>query len=219
MANLKIHEIETKATPAASVIWLHGLGSNGYDFEPIIPELKLPSHLGIRFIFPHAPTKVITINGGLHMPAWYDIFAYDLEHKVDAKELIASANDIGEIIQREIDRGIPSERIIIAGFSQGGAVAYHLALSYPYQLGGLIALSSYLATKDKINYHAINQSMPIFIGHGIDDNIVYEALGAKAKKYLVEKKYKVNYKTYPMGHSVSMEEVKDISRWLQIRLT
>lgn len=216
---LKSFEIETQATPGASIIWLHGLGSNGFDFEPIIPELKLPSHLGIRFIFPHAPTRVITINGGLHMPAWYDIFSYDLDRKVDVKQLQASANDIAAFIEREIKRGIKSERIIIAGFSQGGAVAYQLALSYPKKLGGLIALSSYLATNETIDYHLNNKSLPIFIGHGVDDNIVPEELGKKAFELLNEKKYKVNYNTFEMDHSVCMEEIKAISRWIQIRLT
>jgi len=218
MTDLDAFEIETNDRPTASIIWLHGLGSNGYDFEPIIPELNLPSHLGIRFIFPHAPKRVVTINGGLRMPAWYDIYAHDIDRKVDKKQLVASANDVAKFVDREIENGIPSERIIVAGFSQGGAVGYELALSYPKKLGGLIALSTYFATKDSIEYNTINRHLPIFIGHGASDTIVPEILGEQARDLLKEKKYKVDYHSYKMDHSVCMEEVKDISRWIQLRL-
>lgn len=218
MADLNAFVIDVREQPTACIIWLHGLGSNGHDFEPIIPELNLPSHLSVRFIFPHAPKRVITINGGLRMPAWYDIFAHDIDQKVDTKQLEASANDIAKFVDREIENGISSERIIIAGFSQGGAVAYQLALSYPKKLGGLIALSTYFATKKTIEYHPANKTLPFFIGHGSDDSIVPEMLGQQAYTILKEKKYKVDYHSYPMEHSVCMEEVKDISRWIQIRL-
>lgn len=218
MAELDTFEIETRENPSASIIWLHGLGSNGYDFEPIIPELRLPKSLGIRFIFPHAPKRVITINGGLRMPAWYDIYAHDIDRKVDVKQLVASANDVGLLVEREIARGVKSERIIIAGFSQGGAVGYQLALSYPKKLGGLIALSTYFATKNTIEYADTNQTLPIHIGHGTADSIVPEILGQQAQLLLKEKNYKVDYHTYPMDHSVCMEQIADISRWIQIRL-
>jgi phospholipase/carboxylesterase len=218
MSLLDAVEIETSPNPSASVIWLHGLGANGHDFEPIIPELKLPSDLGVRFIFPHAPKRVVTINSGLVMPAWYDILSHDIERKVDVKQLVASSDAISQFIDREIERGIKSERIIIAGFSQGGAVGYELALSYPKPLGGLIALSTYFATKDTIQYHAANTKLPIMIGHGIYDSIVPELLGLQANDLLQEKSYKTDYKTYPMDHSVCMEQITDISKWLQIRL-
>ncbi|MFT6389692.1 MAG: phospholipase/carboxylesterase [Cellvibrionaceae bacterium] len=218
MAILDAFEIETNDRPAASIIWLHGLGSNGYDFEPIIPELNLPSHLAIRFIFPHALKRALTINGGLKMPSWYDFYAHDIDRKVDTKQLTASANDVAKFIHREIENGIASERIIIAGFSQGGAVGYQLALSYPQKLGGLIALSTYFATKKTIEYHPANDKLPIFIGHGSDDSIVPELLGQQACTILKEKKYTVDYHSYSMEHSVCMQEVKAISRWIQIRL-
>jgi phospholipase/carboxylesterase len=216
--SLKYLEIETNDKPTASVIWLHGLGANGHDFEPIIPELRIPSSMGIRFIFPHAPKRVITINGGLLMPAWYDILSHEVDRKVDVKQLVASANAVSEFIDMEIERGIDSKRIIIAGFSQGGAVGYELALSYPKPLGGLIALSTYFATKSTIEYHGSNAKIPIMIGHGVHDSIVPETLGQQASQLLTEKGYKSDYKTYSMDHSVCMEQIADISRWLQLRL-
>jgi phospholipase/carboxylesterase len=218
MPLLNTVELETNASPTASVIWLHGLGANGHDFEPIIPELNIPAHMGIRFIFPHAPKRVITINGGLLMPAWYDIITHDIDRKVDVKQLIASANAVAELVDREIERGISSERIIIAGFSQGGAVAYQLALTYLKPLGGLIALSTYFATKAVIDYNTANTKLPIFIGHGIYDSIVPEMLGQQANIILQEQGYAPDYKVYPIDHSVCMDEVADISRWLQLRL-
>ncbi|MGH1485346.1 MAG: alpha/beta hydrolase [Cellvibrionaceae bacterium] len=218
MSMLSAVEIETAPNPSACVIWLHGLGANGHDFEPIIPELRLPTDTGIRFIFPHAPKKVVTINGGLRMPAWYDILSHDIERKVDVKQLLTSADSVSQFIDREIEKGIPSERIIIAGFSQGGAVGYELALTYPKPLGGLIALSTYFATKENIECHIANKKLPIFIGHGTYDAIVPEVLGLQANDLLIDKGYKPDYKTYPMDHSVCMEEVADISKWLQIRL-
>ena len=218
MSLLNAVEIETQPQPTASIIWLHGLGANGHDFEPIVPELQLPSNIGIRFIFPHAPKRVVTINGGLLMPAWYDILTHDIDRKVDVKQLNTSAESIAQFIDREVERGIQSERIFIAGFSQGGAVGYQLALSYPKPLGGLLALSTYFATKDTIEYHSANSELPIFIAHGIHDAIVPEILGTQAKEELNKQDYAVEYKTYPMDHSVCMEEINDISRWIQAKL-
>ena len=216
---LEAVEIETQAQPSASVIWLHGLGANGHDFEPIIPELQLPENLRVRFIFPHAPKRVITINGGMLMPAWYDIMTHDIDRKVDIKQLLNSTQEIAKLVDRELDRGINSERIIIAGFSQGGAVGYELALSYPKPLGGLLALSTYFATKSTIEYHPANHSLPIFIGHGSHDTVVPEVLGKQADQLLKEKGYATHYRSYGIEHSVCMEEVTDISHWLQQRLT
>ena len=215
---LQTVEIETSPNPSASIIWLHGLGASGHDFEPIVPELRLPAGLGIRFIFPHAPKRAITINGGFVMPAWYDIMTFDIDRKVDIKQLSASCKDIATFIEREINRGISSERIIIAGFSQGGAVGYELALSYPKKLGGLIALSTYFATKNTIEYHPANRSLPIFIAHGKHDSIVPESLGKAAKQLLQENAYTSQYHVYPMDHSMCMEEVRDISIWIQHRI-
>ncbi|MFT6791591.1 MAG: phospholipase/carboxylesterase [Cellvibrionaceae bacterium] len=211
-------EIETGSHPNTCIIWLHGLGASGHDFEPIIPELELPENLEIRFIFPHAPKRVITINGGLMMPAWYDIITHDVDRRVDIKQLVTSAGDIAKFIDREIQRGIARDRIFIAGFSQGGAVGYQLALTYPRRLGGLIALSTYFATHKNIEYHPANAAQNIFIGHGLYDSIVAESLGQRAHALLEDANYSVNYHSYPMDHSVCAEEINDISQWLKAKL-
>lgn len=213
MPALKYLEIETQANPIASVIWLHGLGASGHDFEPIVPELQLP--VGVRFIFPHAPNRTVTVNGGMVMPAWYDILSIEIERRIDTKQIMESSAAIGELIEQEITRGIPSEKIFIAGFSQGGAVAYEAALSYPKKLGGLIALSTYFATKNTIKLSAANTELPIFIGHGVADNVVAELLGQQAKEAITQLGYRPEYFTYPIPHSVCMEEITDISLWLQ----
>ena len=148
-------EQETRPNPDAAVIWLHGLGADGYDFAPIVPELNLPPELGIRFLFPHAPSIPVTVNNGYVMPAWFDILVMDIDRKVDATQLLVSAEAINCFIDHELDRGIDSRRIILAGFSQGGAVAYQVSLSHPKPLGGLIAMSTYFATSDSISYNFV----------------------------------------------------------------
>lgn len=207
--------IEPSQTATASVIWLHGLGADGHDFEPIVPELKLPTTAAIRFIFPHAPAIPVTINGGYVMPAWYDILAMDIDRKVDVKQLEASAQAVAQLIDRELEKGIPSERIVLAGFSQGGAVAYQTALSYPKPLGGLLALSTYFATADTIQFNAANQNLPIAIFHGSQDSVVPESLGKKAQQRLQALGYTPKYFSYAMEHSVSAAEVKDLARFIQ----
>lgn len=208
-------EYETSPAPTASVIWLHGLGADGNDFRPIVPELELPETLGIRFIFPHAPSIPVTINNGFVMPAWYDILEMNIDRKVDVEQLEASAAKITQLIDREIERGIASERIVLAGFSQGGAVAYQAALSYPKPLGGLLAMSTYFATAETIKRHEANHQLPIGIFHGTADAVVPEALGRKAGKTLTEMGYEPKYLTYPMEHSVNLQEIQDISAYLQ----
>jgi phospholipase/carboxylesterase len=208
-------EYETAPAPTAAVIWLHGLGADGNDFRPIVPELKLPETPGIRFIFPHAPSIPVTVNGGYVMPAWYDILEMNIDRKVDVEQLNASAAKVTDLIDREIERGIASERIVIAGFSQGGAVAYQAALSYPKPLAGLLAMSTYFATADAIERHEANNKLPIGIFHGTADPVVPEALGQKAHKTLTGMGYEPEYLTYPMEHSVNMQEIQDISRFLQ----
>ena len=215
MKYLPCVEIEPKEKAIASIIWLHGLGANGHDFEPIIPELKLPKSLSTRFIFPHAPSMPVTINGGHVMPAWYDIVEMSIDRKVDTKQLIVSADAITALIDREIDRGVDSRNIIIAGFSQGGAVAYHSALTYPRPLAGILALSTYFATKNIIQPAKENRNIPILICHGTADPVVPEVLGQMAREILKGMGYKPDYKTYPMEHSVSHDEILDISRWFQ----
>ncbi len=211
-------EFETSPNPDSTVVWLHGLGADGNDFAPIVPELKLPADLAVRFIFPHAPAIPVTINGGFVMPAWYDILEMDIDRKVDTAGLLESCQAIRDFVDRELDRGIDSKRIIIAGFSQGGAVAYQVALSYEKPLGGLLAMSTYFATADSIEYSTVNKTIPINIQHGVHDPVVPELLGKKAHTQLTELGYKVSYQNYPMEHSVCPQQIGDISAWLQTLL-
>jgi phospholipase/carboxylesterase len=215
MAYLPCVEIETSNSVNASVIWLHGLGANGHDFEPIIPELRLPKQAGVRFVFPHAPSIPVTINGGMVMPAWYDILEMSIDRKIDYAQILVSAGRINDLVQREIDRGITSERIVLAGFSQGGAVAYHVALTSTRPLAGLLALSTYLATQDKISDKPAHVSLPILVCHGLFDPVVPEMLGQQAIARLQTVGYQPEYKTYPMQHNVCAEEVTDIASWLR----
>lgn len=208
--------VEEPTTPAnAAVIWLHGLGADGSDFVPIVPELKLPSELAVRFVFPNAPSIPITINNGFVMPAWYDITAMDIERKVDAAQLIDSAEKIRLLIDREMERGIASDRIVLAGFSQGGAVAYQTALTYMFPLAGLLCLSTYFATKDTITPNSANQQIPIKICHGTMDPMVTVQQGQLASQHLSDTGYSVDYSEYPMEHAVCPQEIADISTWLQ----
>lgn len=211
-------EIEPRQPATASVIWLHGLGANGHDFEPVVPELRLPDTLPVRFVFPHAPSIPVTINGGMVMPAWYDILAIDIDRTVDDSQIRQSAEAIRQLIARENQRGIPASRIVLAGFSQGGAVAYETALTHPEPLAGLIALSTYFATQASLQPNPANRDIPILVCHGTHDPMVQESLGRQAVALLQERGYQPDYKTYPMPHAVCAEEIRDISQWLQQRL-
>ncbi|MCP3669351.1 MAG: alpha/beta hydrolase [Gammaproteobacteria bacterium] len=215
MEQLDCIEIDTNPNPDAAVIWLHGLGASGEDFVPIVPALRLPPSAGVRFIFPHAPEMPVTINGGMIMPAWYDILEMDVDRKIDQVQLLESAKAVSAIIEREITRGISSNRIIIAGFSQGGAVGYEVALSSPHTLGGLIAMSTYFATADAITVHAANAQIPIHLFHGTADPVVPEALGQKAKALLEAMGCAPGYSTYPVDHTVCLEEIEEITQFLQ----
>lgn len=205
--------LEPKQPADSCVIWLHGLGADGHDFAPIVPELKLPASLSTRFIFPHAPEIPVTINGGMMMPAWYDILEMQLERKIDTEQLNLSADEIVKFINQQIELGIPSERIIIAGFSQGGAVAYQTALTYPTPLGGLLVLSSYLATPSVLQKHANIKKIPIMIMHGKKDQVVPETLGRNAMTKLLANNYPVTYQSYDMDHAVCQKQIYDISKW------
>jgi len=211
--SLSAIEFETKERPEYCVIWLHGLGADGNDFAPIVPELNLPADKSIRFIFPHAPQIPVTVNGGMVMPAWYDILEMDIDRKVDIKGLLDSADAITALIERERERGIRSRAIILAGFSQGGAVVYQAALSYDKPLGGILAMSTYFATGDQVAYHEANRQVPIEIQHGLYDPVVPEMLGRQAKAELEKQGYCPNYRTYPMEHSVCPQQIRDISAW------
>lgn len=207
-------EQETSTTPDSAVIWLHGLGADGNDFAPIVPQLNLPGDLAVRFLFPHAPSIPVTVNGGFVMPAWYDIYEMEIDRKVDSAQLLASSEAISLMIDKEIDRGISSDRIILAGFSQGGAVAYQTALSSSHTLAGLLVMSTYFATSDSISLTEANKHIPIEIHHGSYDPVVPESLGRKAESFLGNKGYTVNYRTYPMEHGVCPEQISDIGEWL-----
>ncbi|HSC66908.1 MAG TPA: carboxylesterase [Cellvibrio sp.] len=209
----KLNQPQSPVT--ASIIWLHGLGADGNDFAPLVPELRLPNDLSVRFIFPHAPQIPVTINAGYIMPAWYDILEMNLDRKVDEVQLTASALAVQDLIEREIERGVASDRIILAGFSQGGAVVYHAGFTYSKPLAGLLILSSYFATQSNIIFNPANQDIPILIQHGTRDPIVNEVLGQSAYRYLRDRDAKVSYESYPMEHTLCMEQIESISRWIQ----
>jgi phospholipase/carboxylesterase len=214
-------EIEPDSAADSAVIWLHGLGADGHDFEPIVPQLQLPANSAVRFVFPHAPAIPVTINGGMVMPAWYDIKDLALGRTVDSEQLLASASALQRLIDREIERGIASHRIVIAGFSQGGAVSYEGALTYPEPLAGLITMSSYFATAATITPHSANAGLPIHVFHGSRDPMVPEAMGHEACQILTAMGYQPAYKTYPIEHNVCMEEIADIAAclcaWLSLQ--
>jgi len=219
MALLPCVEVEPKSgTADATVILLHGLGADGHDFEPIVPELGLPAGSRVRFIFPHAPSRPVTINGGVTMPSWYDIKSIQIDREVDNTQLHQSAEDARAFVQRERERGIASDRIVLAGFSQGGAVALHAALTHPERLAGLLVLSSYFATADSIEANPANADLPVLVCHGTADPMVPEMLGQRTEHTLKARGYPVEYKTYPMPHAVHPNEIRDIGTWLKARL-
>lgn len=208
-------DIEPDLPARSTVILLHGLGADGNDFVPMVAELKLPAGMAVRFVFPNAPAIPVTINGGYVMPAWYDITEINIDRKIDAAQLIASAENIRQLVDRETDRGIPSERIVLAGFSQGGAVAYQTALTYMQPLAGLLCMSSYFATRETITPNSANRNLPIFICHGTQDPMVPERMGREAQRELADRGYEVEYQAYPMEHAVCAREIGDIALWLQ----
>jgi phospholipase/carboxylesterase len=201
-------------TVTASVIWLHGLGADGNDFAPIVPQLELPTAFGIRFVFPHAPSIPVTINSGYVMPAWYDIKMLDIDRHVDEAQLLQSASWVHDLIAREIERGIAPERIVIAGFSQGGAVAFQAGLTYPQRLGGIMALSTYFATAASIRIDPVQHRLPVLICHGNRDTVVPELLGRRSEATLQERGFAPEFHSYPMEHAVCPAEIVDIGAWL-----
>jgi phospholipase/carboxylesterase len=210
-------QLKPHAEVAGSVIWLHGLGADGNDFVPVVRELHLPAELNLRFVFPHAASIPITINNGYVMPAWYDIYEMTLDRKIDTAQLCASAAQVHALIEREIARGVPSEKIVIAGFSQGGAVAYEAALSYAKPLAGLLALSTYFATHETVVENTANKNIPILIQHGSEDSVVSEVLGQRAYRQLTDRGYAVQYESYPMPHTLCGEQVVAIGKWMTER--
>lgn len=214
MTVLPCVEVEPQEPANAAVIWLHGLGADGHDFEPIVPHIQLPQGVHARFVFPHAPKIPVTINGGMTMPAWYDILEMSIARSVDETQLRQSAAQALALIEREMERGIPAERIVLAGFSQGGAVAYEAALTAPYKLAGVMCLSTYLATHESVNPNEINKETPFLVQHGNQDPVVPVQLGEHARKWLENKGYQVTYQTYPMAHQVCGPQINDVSAWL-----
>ena len=213
-------ELETKPNPAHTVIWLHGLGADGHDFEPIVPELVDPAWPALRFVFPHAPIRPITINGGMPMRAWYDISGQEIAQRQDEIGLRASMGLLDELIARETARGISSENIFLAGFSQGGAIVLGGGIRHAQRLGGIMALSTYLpmAEKTDADMNAANRQTPIFMAHGMLDPTIPHALGEMSRAYLAQRGYTVEWHAYQMAHQVCMDEILDLRRWLGARL-
>jgi phospholipase/carboxylesterase len=212
---LETVEVVTGPQPRLAVIWLHGLGADGHDFEPIVPELRGAG--AIRYVFPHAPQRAVTINGGYVMRAWYDIFGFEPGAAEDAAGIRASAAAVTKLIDREIERGIPADRIVLAGFSQGGAIALQTALREPRALGGVLALSTYLplaATLANERSEA-NAGVPIFMAHGSADPVLPIALAERSRRALEALGYSVDWHVYPMPHSVSPAEIQAIDTWLE----
>ncbi|RUO33855.1 alpha/beta hydrolase [Aliidiomarina soli] len=218
MTYLPCEEVVSREPVNASVIWLHGLGADGNDFKPVVPHLAQPAGVNIRYVFPHAPRIAVTINNGMQMPAWYDILEMSLDRKVDNEQLCKSADAVIALVEREIERGVPAERIILAGFSQGGAVAYQAALSYQKKLAGVMCLSTYLATRETIRLSAEQQTTPFLIHHGSMDPVVPQSLGEQARDWLQARDYQVEFKSYPMQHQLCAEQIADIRDWLTSRL-
>jgi phospholipase/carboxylesterase len=212
---LETIEIETRPKPSHSVIWLHGLGADGNDFVPIVQQLKLPK-LGIRFVFPHAPMRPVTINGGFVMRAWYDIVAQDLAQRADETGIRHSQAAIDALIAKEAARGMPASRVVLAGFSQGGVIALQTGLRHPKTLAGVMSLSAYLPLSSTVEQerNAANQDTPIFIGHGMADNVVPLKAGTTARDQLIKLGYDIDWHQYPMAHSVCPQELDDIGAWL-----
>ena len=213
-------EIEPRARARSAVIWLHGLGADGHDFEPIVPELGLDPALAVRFVFPHAPAIPVTINGGYVMPAWYDIRDVDFERRADDEGLARSVERVSALVERENERGVPAERVVLGGFSQGGAVALHAALGHVERLAGVFALSTYLAGGKALERarSTANEGLPIFQAHGTVDPMVPVASGRAACAALRALGHPVEWHEYPMQHQVSLEEIGELARWLGERL-
>lgn len=209
-------ELESAPQPTAAVIWLHGLGADGHDFAGLVPELDLSACPPIRFVFPHAPSMPVTLNGGYVMPAWYDILGLDLVSQQDANGIQASERAIVALIAQEVARGIPAERIVLAGFSQGCAMALHTGLRLPQRLAGIMALSGYLPLADRLagERHTANGSTPVFMAHGTQDPVVVIARGEASRDALAALGQPVEWHSYPMPHSLHPREISDISAFL-----
>lgn len=219
---LDMEIIETSSDASRVVIWLHGLGADGHDFVPIVPELDLPDQSNIRFIFPHAPNRPVTVNGGYTMRAWYDILSMELGDDLSAEQedIQASVEMITSIIESQLEQGVAPEKILLAGFSQGGVIALYAALKFREKLAGVIALSTYMPFADDVlqQMDEASTSVPVFSGHGTEDPVVPHSSGKRYREALKEKDFDVTVRDYPMQHSVCEDEIRDISRWILFRL-
>ena len=213
---LECVECEPEGPARSSVIWLHGLGADGHDFESIVPELRLGDELAVRFVFPHAPERPVTINGGMVMRAWYDILGMDIRRDEDEEGLRTSEAQVRALVEREVSRGVSEERIVLAGFSQGGAIALQAGVRHPRQLAGIMALSTYLPLPEKLEAEAspANRDCPVFMAHGTQDPVVPFEGGQLSKEALEAQGYEIEWREYPMPHSVCMEEIADAATWL-----
>ena len=214
---LETLEVETSPKPEACVIWLHGLGADGYDFEPIVPVLDLPETPGVRFVFPHAPKQSVTINAGMVMRAWYDVYPLEGVRREDEAGVRASQGKVEALIAREKARGIPAARLVLAGFSQGGAIAFQTGLRHPERLAGIMALSAYLPLDRTLaaEAHAANRDVPIFMAHGTHDSLIPLDRAGRSRDLLREAGYRVEWHQYPMAHEVCDAELRDLSVWLR----
>ena len=221
MTALPCIEIETAPNPSASVIWLHGLGANGNDFAPIIPQLHLSECPAIRFVFPSAPSIAVTVNGGYVMPAWYDITERDINAREDLAGIHKSAAAISELIEREASRGIAYDNIVLAGFSQGCAMSLQVGLRFPHRLAGIMALSGYLPLAKSLppERSEANSQTPIFMAHGVWDAVIVPERAEASADALEKLGYQVDWNTYPMEHSLHPDELVDISRFLTMVLS
>lgn len=210
-----------RAAADASVVWLHGLGADGHDFEPIVPHLGLPDGLRVRFVFPHAPMIPVALNMGMVMRAWYDLRGVSLERiEHDEAGVRRSARHVEALIRRENERGVPSSRIVLAGFSQGGAMAMHVGLRHPERLAGIVALSSFLVLADKVEAEAsgANRATPVLVCHGTQDPMVPERMGRASADKLRQLGHDVAYHVFPMAHQVCLEEIELLGEWIAQRL-
>ncbi len=220
MNNLSYVDVAAPGPVKAAVIWLHGLGDSGHGFVPIVPELRLPAGHGIRFLFPHAPERPVTINNGFVMRAWYDLKTMDLQNRADEEGVRQSAAQVQTLIDKVIASGVPAEKILLAGFSQGGVIALHLLPRLPYKIAGVMALSTYMGMPDKLKaeMNSHNKSTPVLVAHGTMDDVVPLSAGKAAFDALKYAGFQVSWLDYRMAHSVCAQEVADLSRFIQQRL-
>jgi phospholipase/carboxylesterase len=210
-------ELNPPGPARASVIWLHGLGADAHDFEGIVPELKLSPSLAVRFVFPNAPMRPVTLNAGMVMRAWYDVKGLELDQRQDEEGIRESQGALAALLRRQKEAGIPTDKMILAGFSQGGAIALQTGLRYPEALGGILALSCFLPLASTLAKEAspANSNIPIFLGHGTADSLIPIRLAQESRQLLESSGYRCEWHEYPMEHAVCPEEIGDIARWLE----